>query len=82
MGRWKTPLSHSEIYLLESVLWPTLLDLGYEVMERELKPYDLRTRLIKAVYPTFLDAKLWCKTNAPLGRLVDTSRLRLEQRVT
>ena len=82
VGRWRSRLSHSEIDLLESVLDPTLLELGYEVMGRELKPCDLRTRLMKAMYPAFFDAKVWCKTNTPLGRLVDTSRLRLEQKVT
>jgi hypothetical protein len=82
MGRWRTLLSHSEIDLLESVLGPTLLDLGYEVTGRELRSCDLRTRLMNIMYPAFFDAKLWCKTNTLLGRLVDTSRLRLEQQVT
>lgn len=82
VGRWRTLLSQSEIDLLESVLGPTLLELGYEVSRPSLQPCNLRTHAMRAIYPAFFDAKLWCKSHTPLGRLVDMSRLRLEQQVT
>lgn len=82
IGRWRTLLSQPEIDLLESVLGPTLLELDYEVARRNFMPRGVRTRLMQAVYPAFFDAKLWCKSNTPLGRMVDISRLRLEQQVT
>ncbi len=81
IGRWRTLLSAHEIELLESVLGPTLLELGYEVSKRELKTCGVTTRIRKAMYPAYFDAKLWCRANTPLGRFVDTSRLRLEQQV-
>lgn len=68
MGRWRTLLSAHEIELLESVVGPTLLELGYEVSKRELKTCAVATRIRKAIYPAYFDAKLWCKANAPLGR--------------
>jgi sulfotransferase family protein len=82
IGRWRTLLSQPDIDLLESVLGPQLLELGYEVTRRELKSHDLRIRVMSAIYPALFDAKLWGKSNTPLGRFVDTTRLRLEQQVT
>lgn len=82
IGRWRTLLSQPDIDLLESVLGPTLLELGYEVTRHEFMARSVRTRLMQAAYPALFDAKLWCKSNTPLGRLVDMSRLRLEQQVT
>lgn len=82
IGRWRTLLSRAEIDLLESVLGPTLLELGYEVTRRQIMPRSARTEVMQLIYPAILDAKLWCKSNTPLGRLVDTSRLRLEQQLT
>jgi Sulfotransferase family len=82
MGRWRTLLPPPDIDLLESVLGPTLLELGYEVTRQEFMPRSVRTRFLQAAYPAFFEAKLWCKSNTPLGRLVDMSRLRLEQQVT
>jgi hypothetical protein len=81
MGRWRTLLSVQEIELLESVLGPTLLELNYGVSKRELKACGV-TRIRKAIYPAYFDAKLWCKANTPFGRFVDTSRLRLQQQVS
>jgi len=82
VGRWRTLLSAQEIALLESVLGSTLRELGYEVSQRELETSNVTTRIRKAMYPAYFDARLWCKTNTPLGRFVDTSRLRLERQVS
>jgi len=82
IGRWRTLLSQPDSDLLDDVLGPTLLELGYEVAQRDLMVRSLRTRLMEAVYPALFDTKLWCKSNTPLGRFVDISRLRLEQQVS
>ena len=82
IGRWRTVLSQPDIELLESVLGPTLVELGYEVTQNHLKPRNLRTRAMEAIYPAFFEAKLWCKSNTRMGRFVDISRLRLEQQFT
>jgi len=81
IGRWKTLLSRPEVDLLQSVLGPTLLELGYEVVGCKCERRDFGTEFMKIVYPAFLDAKLWCKKNTPLGRFVDMSRLRREQQI-
>jgi len=82
MGRWRMRLSPAEIDLLESVLGPVLLELGYPVTRRVRNAGNVGTQLRRIIYSALFDAKLWCKINTPLGRLVDSSRLRLEQEVT
>ena len=61
---------------------PRCLSWVMKVSKRELKTCGVATRIGKAMYPVYFEAKLRCKGNAPPGRFVDTSWLRLEQQVS
>jgi hypothetical protein len=52
--------------------------LGYELItpQKERRP-ALRERWMRAVYPSFLSAKLWLKIQTPAGRLASLSELEL-----
>ena len=76
--RWKERLTGEQVASIESLVGGTLEELGYSLATpaQERKP-GLRERWLRAVYPVFLDTKLWLKIETPMGRLVNTSVLDL-----
>lgn len=76
--RWKQRLSHEQVVALESLVGNTLEEVGYQLTTsgQERKP-GLRDRCLRAVYPGFLESKLWLKMKTPLGRLTSLSTLEL-----
>jgi len=81
VNRWKERLSHDEVVAIESLVSGCLEDLGYPLttttVERKL---GQRGKLMRALYPCFLDAKLWIKIKTPVGRFSDISVLQLSDR--
>jgi hypothetical protein len=76
--RWKQRLSEGQVASLEWQVGATLEGLGYArtTSAQEWKP-RLRDRWLRAVYPSFLESKLWVKMNTPLGRLSSLAKLEL-----
>ena len=79
MNRWKERLSHEQVAGLEALVGECLEQQGYPLTlpgsERNL---GLRERWLRAVYPGFLDTKLWLKLNTPIGRMANLSALELD----
>jgi hypothetical protein len=74
--RWKQRLSAHQAAALEWQVGKTLEATGYPltVSEREWKP-GIRDKWLRAVYPWFLESKLWMKMNTPLGRFSSLAEL-------
>jgi hypothetical protein len=76
--RWKQRLSQDQVASLEWQVGKTLEALGYPrtISAYEWKP-AVRHRWLRAVYPSFLESKLWLKMNTPLGRFSSLAKLEL-----
>lgn len=78
VNRWKDRLTREQVVALEAVVGECLEGQAYPLTtspeERKTTPRDRRMQYL---YPKFLDAKLWLKTNTPIGRLANLSTLEL-----
>jgi hypothetical protein len=86
--RWKKKLSHGQVAALEWHIGKTLDACGYPRADstntdstnndstHKWKP-GFRDKWLRALYPSFLESKLWAKTNTPLGRMTSLARLEL-----
>jgi sulfotransferase family protein len=80
MNRWKERLTREEVAALEALVGDCLEELSYPLTtpQHERQP-GLRERWMRAVYPTFLDTKLWLKLRTPVGRMANLSALELSE---
>ena len=76
IGRWERRLSHADIASLESVIGDLLLELGYGLMFHSPAQRNFQVRTMQKLYPPYFAAKEWLRTPTPLGRFVNTDRLR------
>lgn len=78
VNRWKEKLSRKEIAAIEAVVGECLEESGYPLMTSgEERKVGMQEAWLRAVYPSFLDAKLWLKIRTPLGKLTNLSPLEL-----
>src|SRR5262249_37370296 len=79
LGRWKERLSASEVAAIESAVREGLEENGYALSQpaNGTSPAGMCD-----VYPSYLSAKLWLKTNTPMGRLSSLAILELEDEPT
>ncbi len=78
LGRWKERLSPQDIAAIESTVGNCLEENGYQLsISGEQRGMSVRSSLMRAMYPAFLDSKLWLKLNTPVGRLANESALEL-----
>ena len=77
IGRWKERLSRDDVAAIEGTVGSCLEENGYAltIPESERKSWSG----MRAVYPTFLNSKLWLKMNTPAGRFSDLSALELDE---
>lgn len=75
--RWKRKLSPAQVASLEWHVGATLQALGYPRTSAELWKPSIRDGLRRAFYQSILESKLWLKSNTPLGKLSDLSKLQL-----
>ena len=77
--RWKQKLAPDEITALEWQVGETLEAVGYRLSApiKGWKP-GISSRLLRALYPSFLESKRWMKTHTPLGRVSSMAKLELE----
>ena len=78
VNRWKERLSQEEVAALESLVGEFLEELGYALTtpEKQREP-GLHEKWMRALYPGFLDTKLWLKIATPVGRFANLSALEL-----
>jgi hypothetical protein len=79
VNRWKERLSRENVIALEATVGNYLEELGYPLTTTENnRGMGMRGLWMRSVYPAFLDAKLWLKTQTPVGRMSNLSALELE----
>jgi hypothetical protein len=78
--RWKQRLSPDQVASLEWQIGRTLEAMGYSLTApvADWKP-GAKDKSLRAVYPSFLDTKLWLKTRTALGRFSSLARLELAE---
>jgi len=76
IGRWKSIFTPQQVRDVEWSLGKLLADTGYEVTTPavELRASFL-VRVMNFVYPLYFDFKLWLKSETPLARFAETSRM-------
>jgi hypothetical protein len=78
VNRWKEKLSRREVAAIEAVVGECLDQSGYPLLTSgEERSTGVSEAWLRAVYPSFLDAKLWLKLRTPMGRLTNLSPLEL-----
>ena len=66
--------------MLEALIGRYLQEVGYALTtSTEASSLPFQARLMRILYPRFFDAKLWLKSNTPLGRFAGTGPLELTQ---
>jgi len=79
LGRWKERLSVQDIAAIEGAVGSCLQETGYELsLPASDRARGLRNAWMRAVYPNYLNAKLWLKMSTRVGRWTDTGALELE----
>jgi len=83
LGRWKERLSRADVAAIEGAAGKCLEETGYELSLPEFeRRMGLRAAWMRAMYPGFLDGKLWLKLHTPLGRFANMSALELADEPT
>jgi Sulfotransferase family len=80
LGRWKERLAHADVAAIEATVGECLEENGYELsLPANERRRGLRHSWMRAMYPAFLDSKLWLKWHTPVGRLANMSALELDE---
>jgi hypothetical protein len=78
VNRWRERLSPQEVAGLEAMVGDSLTEFGYSLSSPEKeRQHGVREQWMRFSYRSYLDAKLWLKTNTLAGRLASLSRLEL-----
>jgi len=76
VGRWRTILSPDQIAQIETLIGDLLEKTGYELVTPTAgHDRSFSLSLMRLVYPTYFDAKLWLKSATPLARIAATGRM-------
>ena len=77
--RWKQRLTPGEVAALEWQVGRTLQAVGYTLntAPNKWKP-SMGSKILRSLFPSYLDAKLWLKAHTPAGRVANMSKLELE----
>jgi hypothetical protein len=80
LGRWKERLAHADVAAIEATVGECLRENGYELsLPAAERRRSVRQSWMRAVYPVFLDGKLWLKVHTPFGRLANLDVLELQE---
>jgi hypothetical protein len=80
LGRWRERLAHADVAAIEATLGDCLEENGYELsLPSAERQRSLRQSWMRAMYPAFLDCKLWLKLRTPAGRFARMCALELEE---
>jgi hypothetical protein len=80
VGRWKTLLSAETVQQLESAIGDALTEADYPLASLQDQPRTWAVRLMRGIYPRFYGAKLWLKSNTPLGRTAAVGRMGISEK--
>lgn len=79
LERWKERLSRNDVAAIEAAVGECLEQTGYALsLPAVERTPGLRESAKRALYRSFLNAKMWIKLNTPAGRMVDLSVLELQ----
>jgi Sulfotransferase family len=79
LGRWKERLAPADVAAIEATVGECLRENGYELsLPAAERRRGWRHSWMRAMYPVFLDSKLWLKWHTPVGRLANMSVLELD----
>lgn len=80
LGRWKERMAHADVAAIEATVGECLEENGYELsLPAAQRRRGLRHSWMRAMYPAFLDSKLWLKWHTPIGRFANMSVLELDE---
>lgn len=80
LGRWKERMAHADVAAIEATVGECLQENGYELsLPAAQRRRGLRHSWMRAMYPAFLDSKLWLKWHTPIGRFANMSVLELDE---
>jgi hypothetical protein len=80
LGRWKERMAHADVAAIEATVGDCLRENGYELsLPAAERRCGLRHSWMRAIYPAFLDSKLWLKWHTPVGRFANMSVLELDE---
>lgn len=78
VNRWKERLSEGQVTGLERLVGTCLEECGYPLTVPEVsRRPGFREKWMRSVYPPYLNAKLWLKTDTPAGKLASLSELEM-----
>jgi len=77
-GRWKRMMTPAQLRTLESLIGDRLRELGYPLSET-ISTRGIRARSMQTLYNNLFRAKLWLKSNTPLGRFADVGPMELSE---
>jgi hypothetical protein len=76
VGRWQSGYSAEELAMFEGLVGQTLKDTGYALAAEGREAKDrIDLRLMRAMYRTYFETKLYLKAKTPLGKLLATRDL-------
>ena len=76
VGRWQSGYSAEELAMFEGLVGQTLKDTGYALAAEGREAQDrIDLRLMRAMYRTYFETKLYLKAKTPLGKLLATRDL-------
>jgi len=70
VGRWRNQFPPQQLDTFESLVGPTLEELGYHLSSERTKSRDLSTKAMRLVYEGLFSTKLWLKQHTSLGKLL------------
>jgi hypothetical protein len=79
VGRWQTKISAEDLALCNTLVGPTLRELGYDSSHPPSSRNDLHARMMRACYPQFYATKHLLKTRTRLGRVLTSTKVWNEQ---
>ena len=79
VGRWKEKLSSERVAALEQVIGGLLEELEYPPATAGLQRNSLRSKILRTLYLSHFEFKLWLKNNTPAGRFASTEPLELSE---
>lgn len=81
IGRWKSNFRPQEVRDIESLQRDLLRATGYALATppEQLRP-SIAVRLMSLLYPLYFDFKFWLKSETPLARLANPSRMGVNKR--
>jgi Sulfotransferase family len=70
VGRWRDHFSAEQLAVFETLVGPTLHDLGYELATKGMRSGGSRWQGMRIAYESLYSAKLWMKQHTTMGKML------------